>query len=251
MRLNVVSFNLRCCDDPDGNSIAERAPRLQKILEPLNADVFAFQEIRPKWVSKLNDMFSEHYEMFLCYRSKEKPEGLMTLWKRERFSCEERGHFWFSDTPNEESLGWDEKYHCPRICSYTVLREKESGIRFLMMNTHFGFGERCQTKSVDLIRSHRNRFSELKAFIAGDFNMLPETPGHLAIQEFFVDANAVTVCDRRSTFHAYDPSVPRKQHIDYLFCDPAILPQNFRILDESVGGNFPSDHFGIFATISF
>ena len=32
MELNAVSFNIRCCDDKNGNSIEERAPRLNKII---------------------------------------------------------------------------------------------------------------------------------------------------------------------------------------------------------------------------
>lgn len=31
MMTKVVSFNIRCCDDENGNSIKERAPRLLKL----------------------------------------------------------------------------------------------------------------------------------------------------------------------------------------------------------------------------
>lgn len=49
MLINVISFNIRCCDDPDGYSVVERAPRLSKITEPYNADIIGFQEYRPRW----------------------------------------------------------------------------------------------------------------------------------------------------------------------------------------------------------
>lgn len=251
MKLDLISFNIRCCDDPDGHSIAERAPRLQKIVSPVDADVIAFQEIRPKWVPEIETRFLNDYDMYLCYRSETKPEGLITLWKKDRFECSERGFFWFSDTPNEESLGWDEKYHCPRICSYVVLKEKGTDSAFLMMNTHFGFGENCHLKSVELIRSFRSAYEDLPAFIAGDFNMLPMSSGHLAMQKYFVDVNGATLNDRRTTFHGYDPSVSRQQHIDYIFCDPDIKGCNFRFLDAAIDGKFPSDHFGIAAELIF
>ncbi len=249
MILNFVSFNLRCCDDPDGNAIVERAPRLEKILDPIDSDVIVFQEIRPKWVPEIDRIFADKYERFLCYRSVEKPEGLITLWKKDWFECAEKGHFWFSDTPEIESLGWDEKYHCPRICSYTVMKEKGSGVSFLVMNTHFGFGFDGQVRSAKLIESYRKRYTNMKAIVAGDFNMLPESPAHLELQKTFLDVNEVTVRDRRATYHAYAPSPKQKSHIDYIFCDESVSPKSFRILDESVDGKYPSDHFGIYSQL--
>ena len=35
MELNIVSFNIRCCDDENGNSINERAPRLFNVIKPI------------------------------------------------------------------------------------------------------------------------------------------------------------------------------------------------------------------------
>jgi len=245
MILDFVSFNVRCCDDPNGNSIAERSPRLKKVLDPIGADVIAFQEVRPKWATEIEKIFSEEYGVFLCYRSAEKPEGLVTLWKKERFDCLDRGHFWFSDTPEKESFGWDEKYHCPRICSYAVIKDKGSGGSFLVMNTHFGFGDEGQLKSVQLIKEYRDRFSVHKMILAGDFNMLPGSPAHRALMALFSDANELTARDRRATYHAYSPSAEQISHIDYIFCDRDVLPKSFRILDESVDGKFPSDHYGI------
>ena len=249
MLIDFVSFNVRCCDDPDGNSIEERAPRLKQILEPLYADVVTLQEIRPKWVPEIEKYFSSEYESFLCYRSQEKPEGLITLWKKNRFELLEKNFFWFSDTPHEESMGWDEKYNCPRICSYVLLKEKGSGKTFLVMNTHFGFGEDGQVKSAKLIQTYRNKFRDQNVILAGDFNMLPGSPAHVALLCDFQDANAKTANDRRATYHAYAPSAEQKMHIDFIFCDHRTVPESFRILDECVDGKYPSDHFGIYSRL--
>ena len=249
MKLEIISFNVRCCDDPNGHSIEERAPRLKSILDPISADVILLQEIRPKWVPEIECDYSDRYDMVLCYRSKEKPEGLITLWKKDRFTISDRGLFWFSDTPDHESMGWDEKYNCPRICSYVVLKEKVSGESFLAMNTHFGFGDNGQIKSVELIREYRNRFANLKAFVAGDFNMTRKDRAYSVMTKHFYDVNEATARDLRDTFHNYDPSVKRNTHIDFIFCDRKISAKSFRILDETVNGKFPSDHFGIYSEL--
>ena len=44
MELKIISFNIRCCDDKNGNSIVERAPRLAKITKNYDADIIGFQK---------------------------------------------------------------------------------------------------------------------------------------------------------------------------------------------------------------
>jgi endonuclease/exonuclease/phosphatase family metal-dependent hydrolase len=55
MKINVMSFNIRCCDDPNGYSVAERAPRLKSIVSGYNPDVICFQEFREIWEPHLVD----------------------------------------------------------------------------------------------------------------------------------------------------------------------------------------------------
>ena len=57
MELSIVSFNIRCCDDPDGYSIAERAPRLSQVIHAQNPDLIALQEYRPAWEQHIASAF--------------------------------------------------------------------------------------------------------------------------------------------------------------------------------------------------
>ena len=43
MQIKVISFNIRCKDDENGNSVLERAPRLATVTTPYDADVIGFQ----------------------------------------------------------------------------------------------------------------------------------------------------------------------------------------------------------------
>ena len=65
----------------------------------------------------------------------------------------------------------------------------------------------------------------------------------------FVDVNMLTARDMRSTYHGYDLSVERDEHIDYCFINDKITALSQRVLDEQVDGKFPSDHFGIYSEI--
>ena len=161
MELNVISFNIRCVDDANGYSIAERSPRLKKVIEPYNADVIGLQEYTPLWEETIDQMFSSEYDFFNKYRASTGwIESCPILWKKEKFECIKSGYFWLSDTPEVESGGWDE-LGLNRICIYAILKEKQSEKEFVFMNTHFGFGNDCHKKSVKLICNYAKEISDL------------------------------------------------------------------------------------------
>ena len=250
MDLRIISFNIRCCDDPNGNAIAERAPRLHAVTAQYPADLIGFQEYRPAWEPYIAHYYGAEYEIFNKYRARERDiEGSPLLWRKDKFECLKTGYFWLSDTPEVESRGWDERFNCYRMCVYAVLKEKQSGTSFVFMNTHFGFGDNGQVRSADLIHTYRQKLSEYPAFVVGDFNMTPTSPGYAAMSRHFTDVNAATANDLRNTYHGYDLSVPRDQHIDYCFIDKPFVPLDQRIITDTVDGKFPSDHFGLHITL--
>ena len=53
MKITAVSFNIRCCDDANGHSIPERAPRLDALVTPLQPDVIGFQEYTVPWEKQI------------------------------------------------------------------------------------------------------------------------------------------------------------------------------------------------------
>ena len=246
MKLNMISFNIRCSDDPNGYSIAERAPRLDTVIAKYEADVIGFQEVRQQWEPYLEKYYSEKYDMFLKYRSGgPEAEGSPIYWRRDKFECLKTGYFWFSDTPEVESRGWDQLYNCYRICEYVILKEKESGKAFTLMNTHFGFGDKCQVDSVNLIKEYSGKISDLPTIVFGDFNMLPESVGYATMTQYYTDVNAVTTKDWSTTFHGYDPENVVPEHIDYCFIDDSVKPINIVKITDTVDGMYPSDHFGL------
>ena len=250
LELKVISFNIRHCNDPDGNSAAERAPRLYEVISRYNPDVLGLQELRPHWEPLLEKYFGAEYDMFNKYRSQiDEPEAAPILWRRDKLECVKTGYFWLSDTPEVESRGWDEVYNCFRMCEYVVLKCKQSGKEFVFMNTHYGFGDKGQIKSADLICDYAKKISDLPTIITGDFNMTPQSPGYKQITKHFTDVNAATVGDNRPTYHAYHPEIETDQHIDYCFINGKVKPVAQKIVDDTVDGKFPSDHFGVFVTV--
>lgn len=249
MDLKVISFNIRYCDDPDGNSIAERAPRLKAVLDPLDADIIGFQESSALWEPFLEKDYGDKYEIFLVHRASKDSEAVPVMWKKDRFDCIDKGFFWLSDTPDVESRGWDERFNCYRICLWCILKEKASGEEFFFMNTHFGFGDKGQSDSANLIASRRNAITKLPTAITGDFNMTPDMAGYRAMTSHFDDVNTLTVKDMTTTYHGYDPAKIDDQHIDYCFISKDVTPISYTHLKDTVDGKYPSDHFGLLVNL--
>ena len=249
MELKVISFNIRCCDDSNGHAISERAPRLKKVCAPFDADIIGFQEFSDGWVPEIERDFADNYIILNKWRAESDHESSPILWKKDKFECVNKGCFWLSETPEVESRGWDELYDRHRICQWVILKEKESGKVFTYMNTHYGFGDKGQTDSSRLIYEYSKKISSNPTFITGDFNMNPKAPGYAEMVKNFTDANMVTLKNTADTYHGYQPSVYKDTHIDYCFVDKNVTPISMKVIDETVDGKFPSDHFGLYIVL--
>lgn len=89
--MKVITFNIRCKDDENGHSIAERAPRLKQTLAKYDADLIGFQEAVPAWMEFLEANYADEYEIFHRYRAEKSLEGTPILWKKSRFDCLDKG----------------------------------------------------------------------------------------------------------------------------------------------------------------
>ena len=246
--MKIISFNIRCANDPNGNSVKERSERLKAILDKYNADIIGFQESTPVWFEILRKDYGDKYEIFNRYRDTVDLESPPIMWKKERFDCIDKGYFWLSDTPHIQSDGWDE-WNFKRICIWARLYDKKGKRTFNFLNTHYGFGDDCQLKSSELlINTVRNMAGDFTV-VTGDFNASPETPAYKKLTEYFTDINAETAKDWHTTYHDYG-RVSSGEHIDYCFISRGnVTPLESEILRDTVNGKYPSDHYGLLSEI--
>lgn len=247
--MKIITFNIRCADDPDGHSIDERAPRLKEILAKYDPDIVGFQEATPKWLNYITEYYGENYEIFNKYRSSANSESVPIMWKKDKFDCIDKGYFWLTETPWIEYWG-DEKYRYKRICMWVRFVEKATQKEFYYFNTHFGFGDPEQLLSVDLICKTAKLMNAERFAITGDFNMTPESKAYTAMTKQFSDVNMITERDMGTTFHGYGKEGVN-EHIDYCFITPETITANgSKVIYDMVDGKYPSDHYGILFDLS-
>lgn len=246
--IDIVTFNLRYNDDVGNNSVAERAPRIRRVVDAYSPDLMGFQEATPRWMGLLQPGYQERYDCFTKCRDQEAREAAPIFWKKDRFRCLDRGYFWLSDTPDVCSMGYDQ-WGCYRICTWVTLEDLGSGEKFSYFNTHFGFGDWEQTRSVELVLDRIAKIAPGKAILTGDLNMSMDSAPYKLLSRTMTDVNMATVRDLRPTYHNYEPDRnDPESRIDYCFVS-GFRPVDSKRMDALVDGNFPSDHYGVFSRI--
>ena len=249
-KLKVVSYNVRCADDGPGKMVAERGPRLEKVVKMHDPDLIGFQEVTPKWRGMLEGYFGDQYDYVYQERS---PGGECTpvFWKRDKFEKKAEGHFWLSETPDTSSIGFGGQHY--RVCSWVRLKNKATGTEFLYFNTHFDFSAEQHVPSAKLMLNRAKAaggFTKYGVIFTADWNMNPWKPGYNAIVESgdMSDINYDLENLSDGTCNGYNEGDGGGGSIiDMCFYSPAkIIPLDYKVINEKIDGGWVSDHRGIY-----
>lgn len=244
-KLKVVSYNVRNANDPNGNSIEARAPRLFEVLDQYDPDLIGFQEYVPDWEYPIDFELYEEYGSVLQYRSSDSEEGTPIYYKKSKFELLDSGHFWLSETPDEESKGWGSEYY--RICSWVKLKIRQTGKEFYFFNTHFDFKDEAQINSAKLLIAQATDVcGGAPMMVSADFNMTWDSNGYKEMTSFFTDVNVHR--DETKTYHAYKD--PAKSLVDFIFVTgQTVKPASYKVMTDKPSGKFVSDHYGVYTEL--
>ncbi len=254
--IKILSQNIRYTDDPNGNSIKERAPRFLKLLEEYQPDIIGTQEVTKKWMDFFEENLGDIYGIVGCSRNghgAKDGEWNAILYRKDRFEFIEGETFWLSETPDEDQTKLEGSIY--RICTWALLKDKVTGKLFTFNNTHLQNGEdkddvRAQqiTILLDYLRDNVGYLELYPAFLTGDFNAKNTSSAYSLTTEVFRDSKVSTfknLSEVNYTYHGYGKS---KSAIDYCFHTPyntTVL--DYKILDDQYDG-YVSDHYGVLIT---
>lgn len=173
-RLRVGTYNIRTsrCDIGTPNAWNERREDLAGLLTGLGLDVFGLQEVRCDQAAFVRERFPEYEFTGGCaVPGDDRFCAVPVAYRKSRFDCERSGTFWLSETPDVEgSRSWDSAE--PRVCSYAVLRDRETGRRFSFANCHLDHrGAVAREKGALLIVERMKEFGgDAPVVLVGDHN---------------------------------------------------------------------------------
>lgn len=246
--LTVMSYNVKISGD-GLRAVEKRAPHIIGTVKEKAPDSIGFQETDKTWVETLAAGLPE-YAHVETYREDgaEKGEASAIFYLKDKYELVETGHFWLSETPNVPSKGWDAA--CERICSYAILKDKETGFVYAHFNVHFDHvGTQAPTKSVELVSAKIAEIApDIPVVFTGDFNL----------DEGSENYNNLLACglkdtkylaeeyDNHSTYHGYHVLIPSTKPIDFIFVNGYVKSvESSRIDSDFIDHIFASDHFPI------
>jgi len=178
------------------------------------------------------------------------------FYKVDRFEPLQTGTFWYSETPDVPSRGWD-AVNYTRICSWGKFRDLESGREFYFFNSHFdNEGSTARLESAKLLLSRMKLIAgDFPAFSTGDFNSKPTTtPIQIILNDGLLndsyDLSEIVPYGSFGTFNGQREDVSTKR-IDYVFVTSQIKIKEYGVLNDRPDGQFPSDHDPVLVIAEF
>jgi len=256
--LRVASYNLRMDTSGDGDDAwPHRKEMVKGLIRFHQLDIVGTQE---GFKHQLDDILElDNYAYVGAGRDDgiDAGEHSAIIYRKDRFEVLQNGDFWFSETPEEPSKGWDATC-CNRICSWAQFKDTASGATFYVFNAHYDHQGRKARKNSSLMLVERIEkiAGDHPVFVTGDFNAVPEDEPIQTIYDSgkLNDSYLITLeppYGTTGTFTGFRLDAPMQNRIDYVWVTPGITVKRYGVLNDMQYGHFPSDHFPVVIDVLF
>lgn len=249
--LRMVTFNVRFGTAPDHqHAWPHRREFVQEVMGRLAPHVLGLQEALDFQLEAIAESLPGHRVLGQDRRGGTSDEYSALLIDEARLEIVEHGQFWLSETPDEvASMGWDAVL--PRICTWAVLRDRESDARFQVLNTHFDHrGSKARRESAALMAARAAR-RDLPTVMMGDLNAgVDSAPLRTLRDAGYADTLALSqpTAPALGTLTNYTKIVGT-QKIDHILVRGPWVATDAEIVQWQRDGRFPSDHLPVQATL--
>ncbi len=229
-----------------------RAPLIKQNVEKYNPDSFGMQEVTEEWYERLKGMFPDYGYIGVGRDKDLGGEASPIFYKKDKYELVDGGTFWLSKTPEKPSKGWDAMFN--RVCTYAVLKDKETGFTYAHFNAHFDhLGVIARQESVAVVTKKIAEIApDMPVVFTGDLNENMESDMYSSvIASGFRDSRVLSGsedCD--GTFHGYSDLTTKELPIDFIFVnDYAKSVESYTVDREKLNGIYPSDHHAVASTL--
>lgn len=253
-----LTYNIRLDVASDGeNAWPKRQDYLAAQIHFYAPDVFGIQEGLPHQVEYLQENLPQYASFGEGREGGKKGESTHIFYLKSRYEAEQQRVFWLSATPDTVSMGWDAA--CLRVCTAVLLKEKASGRRFWVFNTHLDhMGKVARIQSAELMLAKAKTFNadNLPVILMGDMNSEPDSEVIAKLRSEMLDARDLSIeppFGPSGTFNGFKFDQPVTLLIDYIFAskNSAFTVNKFAVLSDSKDLRYPSDHLPVMADLEW
>ena len=248
----VASFNIHyvvTTNGPDEDWEA-RKTAVTEVLRRVDADIIAFQEMETfegghfsrdnlqlDWILQT----LPGYAVAAFGDAEVFPITQPVLYRPDRFSVEEHGFFFYSETPERiYSPQWDGGY--PYFSTWVRLRSKCKQENLLLMNVHNDYDSRDNRLRTSRLVAERTQSlsGDDAVIVLGDFNVRSSAREIRILEEIGLEVVETIGSTNRIWGLHLMPA------IDHFLVDPRFeTPAEARVWRDKIDGEYPSDHYPI------
>ncbi|MBQ3125491.1 MAG: endonuclease/exonuclease/phosphatase family protein [Clostridia bacterium] len=241
--MTAMSFNIYCNDFTQ-----TRINRVLTMIRSHMPDTVGVQEATTNWMNTLKKELGDVYEFVGEGRDGgTKGEHSAIGYKKSVYRLVETDTFWLSDTPEQVSKVPESSLN--RVFTYALLERISDGVQVMVVNTHFEHtSDAARERQAEVLAAYLQKWAGYPLILTGDFNTKPGTTAYNIVRGGGVEncsslARIKTSPATAVTFNNYGKS---NSVIDFVFTNQnAIVVEDYRVCDEQIDGNYPSDHLPV------
>lgn len=244
--VRIMSYNVRLGE-------FDREEIVPQVIADYLPDSVGLQECDGTWFLSMKAYLPD-YKIIGVGRLSGLPligEATAIMYRADKYKLVDWGTFWLSETPDKVSKGWDAEHN--RTCTWAVLENLETGEQYAHVNTHLdNKGAEARTKGLDLVLEKIASF-DMPVVLTGDFNFAKGCDLYKQLTAGELDDAAVVAetADSGCTYHGYNGTIEGKP-IDFILVNDQVTEvKSYNIMREKYNDRYVSDHYPIFADMTF
>lgn len=259
-KITVMSFNVRqskAKEVDQNNSWVNRKNACLQMLRETMPDVVGFQEVQmsDQWPF-FRDSLKASYDGYAIGRRDGKVKGETSgfLYRKDALTLVSNGTFWLSETPDQPTLSFDEKYY--RSATWGIFKVNRSGKHLFYVNTHMGLTYKSQVEGFKVILQQIPELNPegYPVVITGDFNVPADHDAFIQARQTM--NNAIDVAKKKQnadapTYNAWG-NERKFAIIDHVWLSRDIRCTVYVTDNKPYGGHtYISDHYPVIAELKF
>ncbi len=251
--VTIMSYNVYIKGTGE-KSPENRTDEVVANIKKYSPDSFGLQEADEGWMERLPAELSEYAYVGIGRNSNNGGgEASPVFYKKDKYELLDFGTFWLSKTPEKASKAWDAMFK--RICTYAILKDKQTGFTYAHFNAHFDhMGVIARSESVAVVTKKIAEIApNIPVIFSGDFN--DEEGGdayNRVLESGFKDTKKLAqTADNCATYHGYSEMLEKTLPIDYIFVNAFVSDvKSYTVDTTKINGIYPSDHHPVISNLT-